>query len=213
MSPVGVNLVSYGYDLHGENIPPFGCIQFDDVSVALAVSCAYLIVADILLIWITWTKLRRGALKSVRQHKRLLLSDILFRGGIIYFVVLLILNGLHLLFTVTVLAGTADSGASDVTIFTTPITAILISRFLLELQEASQRVVRIDSDDPLHSSRDSNDPPSFFASLGFINPDLPAGSDDGDDDGYELQGGSGSEDPEEEDGVHDQTSQAAVAPS
>ncbi len=40
------------------------------------------IVADILLIYITWTKLKNwGALRNIRQSKRLSLSDILFRGG------------------------------------------------------------------------------------------------------------------------------------
>ncbi len=59
------------------------------------------------------------------------------------------------------------------------ITAILISRFLLELQEADQTVVRLDADDPLHSSRDPyDDRPSCISSLGaFINPDLPVPRD------------------------------------
>ena len=52
------------------------------------------------------------------------------------------------------------------------ITAILVSRFLLELQEASKTVVRLDPDDPLHSSRDPFDEaPSFISSIGaFVNP-------------------------------------------
>ena len=56
------------------------------------------------------------------------------------------------------------------------ITAILVSRFLLALQEANRAVVRVNPDDPLHSSRDPYDSmPSFISSLGaFINPDLPA---------------------------------------
>lgn len=55
-----------------------------------------------------------------------------------------------------------------------------MSRFLLELQEADQMVVRLDRDDPLHFSRNPyDDTPSFISSLGaFINPDLPAPSDD-----------------------------------
>ncbi len=48
----------------------------------MIVSRVPLIIADILLIYITWTKLRNwGALKDVRQSKRLSLSDVLFRGG------------------------------------------------------------------------------------------------------------------------------------
>ncbi len=41
-----------------------------------------LIVADILLICITWIKLNsRSALKGIQQSRRLSLSDILFRDG------------------------------------------------------------------------------------------------------------------------------------
>ena len=42
-----------------------------------------------------------------------------------------------------------------------------MSRFLLELQEASKTVVRLDPDDPLHSSVDPYDEtPSFISSIG-----------------------------------------------
>ncbi len=73
------------------------------------------------------------------------------------------------------------------------ITAILVSRFLLELQEANHTVVKLDADDPLHSSRNPWDStPSFISSLGgFINPSCSAQSDD--DDGIELQDHSTSE--------------------
>ncbi|RDX49142.1 hypothetical protein OH76DRAFT_1483358 [Lentinus brumalis] len=72
------------------------------------------------------------------------------------------------------------SGGSIVTELTGPITAILISRFLLDLQEANQTVIRLDPDDPLHSSRNLSDTPSFIASLGgIINPDFQARLDDG----------------------------------
>ncbi|KAI0697845.1 hypothetical protein C8T65DRAFT_661528 [Cerioporus squamosus] len=69
---------------------------------------------------------------------------------------------------------------SYVTVFTPPITTILVSRFLLELQEANQTVIRVDPDDPLHFSRNPyDDTPSFISSLGaFINPDVPAPRDD-----------------------------------
>ena len=41
-----------------------------------------LIVADVLLILITWTRLnRRDALRGMRQSRRLSLSEILFRDG------------------------------------------------------------------------------------------------------------------------------------
>ncbi|TFK84132.1 hypothetical protein K466DRAFT_665346 [Polyporus arcularius HHB13444] len=200
----GLRQVHYGYRLSGENIPPLGCFTLDSTTVALdlrlsrfilnpcsgtdsvqgvvvIISRIPLMAADILLIYITWTKLSSwGASRDIRQ-KRFSLSDILFRGGIIYFITLFMLNVLHLVFTVT-LAGTTGAGQSDVTIFTAPITAILISRFLLELQEANRTVVRLDPDDPLHSARDPFDnAPSFISSLeGFVHPALSARSDDHD---------------------------------
>ncbi|KAI0697835.1 hypothetical protein C8T65DRAFT_17825 [Cerioporus squamosus] len=204
---VGANLVHYGYQFSGENFPPFGCLDSDDVTAALdmrfrivvIVSRITLIVADMLLIYTTWTKLSKwGTPMDIRQSKRLSLSDVLFRGGTIYFVCLFILNVLHLVFSCTALAGTSSApGASDVTEFTAPITTLLISRFLLALQEANQMVVRIDSDDPRHSSRNPYDStPTFISSLGgFINPELSARSDD---DSFELQACSRSEAGEEE---------------
>ena len=60
------------------------------------------------------------------------------------------------------------------TFYTRSITAILVSRFLLELQEANQTVVKLDADDPLHFSHNPyDDTPSFIRSLGaVIGPEL-----------------------------------------
>ncbi|RDX40556.1 hypothetical protein OH76DRAFT_1490192 [Lentinus brumalis] len=188
--PVGANLVAYSYQLSGAKLPPFGCVRTDDTtaevslrrrSAVTVISRVPLIVADMLLIYITWTKLNaRSSLRDIQQlGKRRSLSEILFRDGTIYFIVLFILNILHLVFAVTALA-VEENGTSYVTVFTAPLTAILISRFLLDLQHADQAVMRLDPDDPLHSSRDPYDTPSFIASIGaFVNPDLPERSDDG----------------------------------
>ncbi|KAI0704506.1 hypothetical protein C8T65DRAFT_830745 [Cerioporus squamosus] len=200
MSPVGANLVRYGYEVSGENFPPFGCLGRDTTTEAMGlsplisyaepltqlrthivviISRAPLIVSDILLIYTTWTKLRGWAiLGNIRRSKRLTLSDVLFRGGTIYFIV----NLLHLILSIVAVAGLAGTSSSEgtyVTKFTTPPTAILVSRFLLDLQEANQAVVRVDPDDLLHSSRDPYDTPSFISSLGaFINPELAVSADD-----------------------------------
>ncbi|TFK92635.1 hypothetical protein K466DRAFT_581767 [Polyporus arcularius HHB13444] len=112
--------------------------------------------------------------------------------------VLSTLNLLHLVLSVTASAGDADPGQSLVSAFTAPLTAILISRFLLTLQEANTMVVRLHPDDPLYSSRDLyNSTPSFISSLGgFVNPDLWARSDE--DDNIELQVRSPAEIPDSE---------------
>ncbi|TFK82858.1 hypothetical protein K466DRAFT_590208 [Polyporus arcularius HHB13444] len=195
LAPVGATLVLYAHQLSGINFPPFGCIAVDNANTVLnlrhtlifGTAVVYgarvtLIAADILIIYITWTKLSGwDALKNIRQSKRLSLSDVLFRGG----TTLLIMNVLHLVLSVTAVASDNGEG-SYVTAFTAPITAILISHFLLALQKANQMVVRLDPDDPLHSSRNPYDSmPSFVSSLGaFINPVLSTRSDG---DSLELQ--------------------------
>ncbi|KAI0708806.1 hypothetical protein C8T65DRAFT_740025 [Cerioporus squamosus] len=158
VAPAGVNLVP----------------SAEQPSVTI-ISRVPLIVADILLIYITWANLSSGGVpRGIGQSKRRSLPDILLCDGTVYFIVLLVLNGLHLTLEVLSVALTADN-TSYVPIFTGPITAILVSRFLLQLQEASQTVVRVDSDDPLHISMNTYDgTPSFIRSLGaVIDPDRP----------------------------------------
>ncbi len=79
------------------------------------------------------------------------------------------------------------------------LTTVIISRFLLELQQANQIAVRVDLDDPSQSCRNPWDStPSFISSLGgFINSDHPALSED--DDAFESQVGTLSEAGEEGD--------------
>ncbi|KAI0697842.1 hypothetical protein C8T65DRAFT_743047 [Cerioporus squamosus] len=91
-------------------------------------------------------------------------------------------------------------GASDVTTFTAPLSAILISHFLLALQESNQMVVRLHPNDPLYSSRDQYDStPSFISSLGgSINPNPSVQSNA---DSLELQVCSNPEAPEEQEDV------------
>ena len=62
----------------------------------------------------------------------------------------------------------------------TSITAILVSRFLLGLQEANKTFVRLTPDDPLHSSREPFDEESsFISSIGaFVNPVQSASLDE-----------------------------------
>ncbi|RDX41568.1 hypothetical protein OH76DRAFT_1489391 [Lentinus brumalis] len=220
LAPAGANLVVYGYQLSGEVfVPPFGCIVFDTESAAIDLMFGSLfsqllesrilihgilivvivarvppVLADVLLIYITWAKLgSRDALRGIRQHKRRSFSDILLRDGTIYFVVLFVLNVLHLAFSVTAVA--SEGQGSYLTVFTGPITATLVSRFLLELQEANRMVVRLDPDDPLHSSRNfSDDTSSFISSLGAcINPGLTMSRDDD----YEPYAGARSDEEQE----------------
>ncbi|TFK83872.1 hypothetical protein K466DRAFT_602487 [Polyporus arcularius HHB13444] len=203
--------------LAGVNFPPFGCIATDGLTARLDIrpffavahakqrngavvisSRVPLVIADILLIYITCIKLSsREALRGICR-KRLSLSGILFRDGIIYFVILFCLNLLHLVFSVTAVASNSTD-QSYVPIFTAPISAILVSRFLLELQEANQAVLRLDIDDPLHFSTSpyDSDTPSFVSSLGgFINSDISKDSEDVDLKPHEASCSEGEEEIE-----------------
>ncbi|RPD59078.1 hypothetical protein L227DRAFT_654449 [Lentinus tigrinus ALCF2SS1-6] len=217
LAPFGANLAAYHYDVSGVNFPPFGCLYTDNTDVPISlkvvlISRVPLIVADSLLVYITWTKLRsQHLLRDIRHAKRLSLSDVLFRGGTIYFAVLSILNIVHLVISATALEGFAQG--SYIPIFTAPLTAIFISRFLLELQEANQAAVKgVDLDDPLHSSGDPYDSaPSFISSLGgFINPDAAPRDEDTEWDVDLRSGGLGEE---EEGGVQTPKSPSEVAAS
>ncbi|TBU36149.1 hypothetical protein BD309DRAFT_995694 [Dichomitus squalens] len=59
----------------------------------------------------------------------------------IYFLILTVLNSLHLALTLLSINVDALQPVSVVTVFTTPLSAVLISRFLLHLQTASLRAV------------------------------------------------------------------------
>ncbi|TBU24948.1 hypothetical protein BD311DRAFT_855376, partial [Dichomitus squalens] len=157
MTPFGVNLVQFGFGLSGKNIPPFGCapvgyessdldkksvdadIVWTEILTVLSRSC--LIAADCLAAGVTWFTLARprdihfiGVLKS--SLTRVLLID-----GTVYFLTLGLVNSLHLTFALLALDVITLKGTSILENFTIPLTAVLVSRFLLHLQSASLRTV------------------------------------------------------------------------
>ncbi|KAI1791541.1 hypothetical protein LXA43DRAFT_1061301 [Ganoderma leucocontextum] len=101
------------------------------------------ILADTLLIAITWKLLPDSGIVNYNNTrgdttKIKGLASIMLRNGIMYFVVLSILNILHLVLTqVSVVVSTG--GLSYISAFTPPLSSILVSHFLLDLQEAHQR--------------------------------------------------------------------------
>ncbi|KAI0685066.1 hypothetical protein C8T65DRAFT_748277 [Cerioporus squamosus] len=160
MVPLGVNFAHFAFNSTGENFFT-GCLTTDDVSSELAKQCMYvacmtiasrtcLITADILLIYVTWFNMyRRNGPRHPGVRNRFL--HILLRDGTIYFVVLAILNILHL--TLSLLSiEYAISNISFVTQFSEPLTTILISRFLLNLQAANRRVLHLSFDSTLAAS-------------------------------------------------------------
>ncbi|RPD65617.1 hypothetical protein L226DRAFT_567174 [Lentinus tigrinus ALCF2SS1-7] len=80
--------------------------------------------------------------------------------------VLLVMNVLHMAFSLRSIISNAD--ISEITIFTEPITAILVSRFLIDLQEANKKALdQTSSDDSNATSTVRADDSLHFAN--FVN--------------------------------------------
>ncbi|KAI0707182.1 hypothetical protein C8Q76DRAFT_860360 [Earliella scabrosa] len=124
-----------------------------------------LITCDLLVIGITWkaTFALNRELKGI-AISRMGFSGVLFRDGVIYFIVLLILNVLHLTFS---LLSSSDFEKKRSSLFTLlePMNAILISRFLLNLQEANNAFYH-------HSSSSTIDNIRFNRVLGSLGSSL-----------------------------------------
>ncbi|KAI0730703.1 hypothetical protein C8Q76DRAFT_792852 [Earliella scabrosa] len=126
--PLGVNLTRFFVDhLSGYNDPVYGCMNTIDVTVDEVVRGMYhydvvisrgcLIAADIILIGITLSVIPRKTILSEISQARSLQS-ILVRDGATYFIVLLVLNVLHLVFTLRSIFNTGFE--SNIVLFTDP---------------------------------------------------------------------------------------------
>ncbi|KAI0738467.1 hypothetical protein C8Q80DRAFT_1275468 [Daedaleopsis nitida] len=159
LSAVTIALNFFDYSVGpvtGLNDPLVGCVLTDGLSLSAAKKSEYTaervdtsspssrtcqIAADVLLIITTWkTTYQKTRLHTVLDHS-LSFSEVLFRDGMIYFVVLVILNSVHLTFTMLSIAIPNLDSISFVGNFTTPIYSVLVSRFLIDLQMASRNAV------------------------------------------------------------------------
>ncbi|KAI0794518.1 hypothetical protein C8Q74DRAFT_1365958 [Fomes fomentarius] len=149
--PFGLNMSQFGSGLTGTIDPIFGCTEILPVDPNLAknpplidelllpdrftiASRTTQIAADLLLIAITWVSLpRRLQMMNIRSS----FATVLYQDGLIYFL-------LHLVFTMVSIVDPLNP-VSNVTIFTLPITAVLVSRFLLDLQHANRETLHLDS--------------------------------------------------------------------
>ncbi|KAI0740430.1 hypothetical protein C8Q76DRAFT_192952 [Earliella scabrosa] len=130
-------------------VPRLGCIEYDTTSVEVQIgfvtaSKASLILADIIVIAVTWVKLGRRTRGLSGKHS---LMHILLRDGTIYFICLLTLNALDLTLSELSIAGSSPYTISYLVLFTEPLTAVLISRFMLNLQAVDQRTRSSTPDD------------------------------------------------------------------
>ncbi|RDX51255.1 hypothetical protein OH76DRAFT_1481550 [Lentinus brumalis] len=121
-------------------------------NVFLTISRAAAILGDFLLVVITARSIWRRPLRErFADLKRVSFARVLLWNGMIYFVVVLVWNAVDLTLALTSIESQDNT---DLTVFISPVTVVLISRFLLDLREASQRRVRVysDTDDTLRLS-------------------------------------------------------------
>ncbi|KAI0329488.1 hypothetical protein GY45DRAFT_1371562 [Cubamyces sp. BRFM 1775] len=132
MGPVAVNASTLRWT-HIHNLPaPIGCTSSTGITPSLAKHTA--IGADFLVVMVTWWNTRKSMKLYREANLHTSYGNLMLRDGTVYFVVLLILNVLHMV--LTVLAYTeAFVSVSYVSIFTDPIMSILVSRFLLNLRQ------------------------------------------------------------------------------
>ncbi|PIL27410.1 hypothetical protein GSI_10558 [Ganoderma sinense ZZ0214-1] len=132
------------------------------------------ILADTLLIAITIWKFRHENLKVATMNSANVSA---FLIGILYFIVLVVLNTLHLVLTEVSIG--SEGPTSLVSNFTIPLSSILVSHFILDLQEVSQRTaIGLASNDALYTSNGLSERSVHFASaLGSLGATIEPGRD------------------------------------
>lgn len=114
--------------------------------ILLVLTRSCLIASDAIILVVTWLKTYRIKREADEVNVKTSIVTLLLRDGTIYFGVLLILNVLHLVLSLT-------NVFLDVTYFVTSLSSIIISRFLLNLRQIGL------------SGHDENQRPSFVHSV------------------------------------------------
>ncbi|RPD53366.1 hypothetical protein L227DRAFT_617040 [Lentinus tigrinus ALCF2SS1-6] len=138
------------------------------------------ILSEVLVILVTWRTTYRRGIFSQRGWS---LSNVFLFDGTIYFIAILALNILNVSFS---LEGVLVAWIE-------PITAVLTSRFLLDLQQANRRNMKLNSDHALHISMNFDDTPSFVRTLGAIASTITPGGSEVDDELHENSKGEHSD--------------------
>ncbi|KAI1790134.1 hypothetical protein LXA43DRAFT_891607 [Ganoderma leucocontextum] len=146
--PVACTVVPYTFSAIGLVIPIIGCMEADLTPVDLYTRYLYSLAGDVLLLVVTyWTSPQRGNILGWLKNGGKTLSSVMLYNGLIYFVALTVLDTLHLVFSV--LAIEDLGGTSIIGILRDPMASVLVSRFLLDLQDAHRRSVMLDSRRPV----------------------------------------------------------------
>ncbi|RPD55571.1 hypothetical protein L227DRAFT_656802 [Lentinus tigrinus ALCF2SS1-6] len=201
IAPIGVNVAQFVSGISGATWPVIGCVTTG----IPVVSRGGVIIADFILVVATWRTLGTSVVRaSITKISRGSLAAIMLWNGSLYFGVLLVLNILHMTLSLTSALGTSDS---FITQLTDPLTSILVTHFLLDLQKENQRDVKLDSDDPLHFSESrSSGSLNFARVMGSISETIVSDAErededlgDGDGDGEEGGEDSGVPEPQQVD--------------
>ncbi|TBU27999.1 hypothetical protein BD311DRAFT_759368 [Dichomitus squalens] len=131
-------------NLHGLSVvndPVLGIIAITPVSASTitkleVVTRSSLIASDLAVLCVTWFRTYETAKLSLRRLGKRSLACILLLDGTIYFLALLVLSILQMTFTLTGIGNKVDSPTSVIALLEEPLTSILISRFLIDLQKA-----------------------------------------------------------------------------
>ncbi|TBU22619.1 hypothetical protein BD311DRAFT_675720 [Dichomitus squalens] len=146
MVPAGVNIATFWFGVTGKIICPIGCTQFNNTSVALSktfgiISRSCLVIAHCLAIGATWFTLVRPRDICHGVVLKRSLSSVFLTDGTVYFLTFVVLNCLQLIYTLLSPDVLALKNTSAMANFVVPLSAVLVSRFLLHLQSASLRAV------------------------------------------------------------------------
>ncbi|OCH87695.1 hypothetical protein OBBRIDRAFT_837171 [Obba rivulosa] len=102
----------------------------EDPLVAVATRTS-VIAADILILFVTWSK-TYGTLRNARRSDiKVPISTLLLRDGTLYFIVLLVVNIMNIVGWYT------DVFVETASLFSTPLSSIIITHFLLNLRQAA----------------------------------------------------------------------------
>ncbi|TFK85096.1 hypothetical protein K466DRAFT_588382 [Polyporus arcularius HHB13444] len=196
VAPAGAALVHLALGLTGEIDPVFGCIVFDPTTpdiahkysvlmLCLALvtigSRTCLILADALIILITWRTIPRR--RWTHSHSSSFGSILVWNGTSLIFSL-----SLCRVLTNFVQVSAPFQAASYVILFIHPITGILVSRFLFDLQGANRQALHLDSKNgPMsYSTYISDGSLSFARVIGSIGSSIPSTSMYSDDPDFDF---------------------------
>ncbi|KAI0694461.1 hypothetical protein C8T65DRAFT_744339 [Cerioporus squamosus] len=196
LAPLVVNFVQYGQGVTGVVDPVVGCqtllLQVTSAELIMFVVIALhhtslemltqwnrfpivsrvgLVLSDLILVLATWRTLAVGPGRPQFAHRAAgSIAGVMWWNGLVYFIILTILNLLHLVFRIVLAFAFGDQAPTEpltlITAFTDPLTVVLVSRFLLDLQDASRQDMKLDSDNPLHFGVSLDGTPSFVRAVG-----------------------------------------------